>query len=38
MSKASALYRKYFPIYLVTKWMLIVLALSLLPKLIGAFS
>jgi hypothetical protein len=38
MSKAAVLYRKYFPIYLVVKWLLIVLALALLPKMIGAFS
>ncbi len=38
MSKADALYRKYFPVYLVAKWMLIVLALALLPKMIGVFS
>ncbi len=37
MNRAHALYKKYFPLYLVVKWMLIVLFLAFLPKLVGAF-
>ena len=38
MSRTHALYKKYFGVYLVVKWMLIVTALAFAPKIIGAFS
>ena len=37
MNRAHALYKKYFGVYLVVKWMLIVAALAFAPKLLGAF-
>lgn len=37
MSKAAALYQKYFPVYLVIKWLLIVAALAFVPKMIGGW-
>ncbi len=37
MNRAHAFYKKYFGVYLVVKWMLIVLALACAPKLLGMF-
>lgn len=36
MKRAHALYKKYFGVYLVVKWMLIVAALAFAPKILGA--
>ena len=38
MSRAHVLYKKYFGVYLVVKWLLIVAALAFAPKIIGALS
>ena len=38
MSRARDLTKKYFGVYLVVKWLLIVAALAFAPKIIGAFS
>ncbi len=37
MTKPDVPFPKYFPIYLVAKWMLIVIGLALTPKLLGLF-